>query len=94
MELLHPFFLFFGQSLGNIDGYVDEHVALPYLASVLVNLREALAAQSQRLPALRAGVDSDFDFTVERRYLQLRAESGRRNVDEEVVDEVVAVAQE
>ena len=72
----------------DVDVHQQGHLA------VAVDRRESLATQTEDLAWLRACSDVHARLPTDRRYLDGATSGGRRYGDEEVVDEVIAVADE
>ena len=76
------------QALRNIDTDVHQQIARP----VAVDRRQALIAQTKHLARLRTRLDFHFRLPVDCRYLDRPAQSGLRHAQEQVIQQVVIVA--
>ena len=84
--------LIFVQCLGDVDAYVDNDVALA--VAISRHGGQTFAAQTETCAGLCTGLDVDARFSIERGNFHTVAEHGLRYGEQQVVDEVVFVANE
>lgn len=92
-ETLHRLALPLVEGLGDEDAHLDDEVARA--VAIALDGRQTFAAEAERLARLRARFDLDLHArSVDGRYVHLASERGRGDVEQEIIDHVLAVAHE